>query len=74
MCSSPASVKATSLRASAATIREREQLPFEIAFSSGCAQVDINGQHALSKALQLADERMYEAKKARKAARVAAAA
>jgi diguanylate cyclase (GGDEF)-like protein len=60
--------------ARAPTIREREQLPFEIAFSSGCAQVDINGQHALSKALQLADERMYEAKKARKAARVAAAA
>jgi diguanylate cyclase (GGDEF)-like protein len=60
------------IAARAATIREREQLPYEIAFSSGCAQVDVNDPQALSKALQLADERMYEAKKVRKAARAAA--
>lgn len=65
----PAEQTLRRVEARAAALREREQLPYEIAFSSGCAPVDISDQQALDKALQLADERMYAAKKARKAAR-----
>jgi diguanylate cyclase (GGDEF)-like protein len=68
----PAEQTLRRVEARAAAIRERERLPYELAFSSGCAPVDISDQQALDKALQLADERMYEAKKARKAARAAA--
>jgi diguanylate cyclase (GGDEF)-like protein len=70
----PAEQTLRRVEARAAAIREREGLPYELAFSSGCARVDFNDDRALDKALQLADERMYAAKKARKAARDSAAA
>ncbi len=68
----PAEQTLRRVEARAAAIRERDLLPYEIAFSSGCARVDISDPQALGKALQLADERMYAAKKARKAAPAAA--
>lgn len=68
----PAEQTLRRVEARAEAVRARDQLPYEIAFSAGCAEVDIQAEAALDKALQRADALMYEAKKARKAAREAA--
>lgn len=46
-----------------------ENLPYAIAFSSGHAAVDTNAADALDQALQVADQRMYQAKTAKRAQR-----